>query len=178
MSDKKVFKRILSPSDSCGPLYQPLKYFPFISGKRIYLRYHSYFTAFAHCNMGNWRIYQSYILISAFVFKILILGTVLTLASHNICLDQLLDGEIKWSQLVGKKRKRNDESSHNTPVNTVEAVSEPEGDIVAKTLLTLPCILLLRWILSSSIPKNRHLFYLISRYTVGKIFIKHCSLIR
>lgn len=122
--------------------------------------------------MLNWRISQCYLLISAFIFKILIIGTVLTLASHNICLDQLLDGEVNWSQLVTKQRKRNDDSPH------IISDTASTANIVAQTLLTLPGVTLLRWILTIYSSQIKRFQYLVLQYKSERIFIKYCSLVR
>jgi len=124
--------------------------------------------------MLNWRISQCYLLISAFIFKILIIGTVLTLASHNICMDQLLDGEVNWSQLVTKQRKRNDDSPHIISDTT----SVSTANIVAQTLLTLPEVTLLRWILTIYASQIKRFQYLVLQYKSERIFIKYCSLVR
>jgi len=128
--------------------------------------------------MLNWRISQCYILLSAFTFKILIIGTMLTLASHNICLDKLLAGEINWNQLVSKQRKRNDDSSSHPSVNILDIESGSIKNIVVQTLLTLPATILLRWIQPICTSQIRRFQYLVYQYNPERIFIKYCSLVR
>lgn len=102
----------------------------------------------------------------------------LTLASHNICMNQLLDGEVNWSQLVTKKRKRNDDTSHNTSLNSTDSAFGFAVNSIARILLALPDIILLRWLLPTCFSYVKRFRYLIIQYHSERIFIKYCSLVR
>jgi hypothetical protein len=130
--------------------------------------------------MINLRTSQNFVLLFAIAFKTLILGTVLTLATHNICLGQLLSDDINWTQIVGKQRKRNDDHSSQAVVYMHNAVI-PKADesIWLRQSFILP-VLLFVWHICLSrrqTPGSRFIDPLLG-YTPDKIFIRHCALIR
>jgi len=88
--------------------------------------------------MSNWKIFHNYILLSAFAFKILIMGTFLTLASHNICWANAMNEDVNWSRLVVKQRKRNDEPGHHMTSHKREAAIEGNRHAFTRKLFLLP----------------------------------------
>ncbi|KAA2240359.1 hypothetical protein F0L74_29835 [Chitinophaga agrisoli] len=129
--------------------------------------------------MNKWRTYPYYLLLSAFALKILVWGTILTLATHNICLERLLDDEVNWSKLVFKQRKRNDEPSPNTTVFHYSAgILGADDNMSARRILIQPAIFFFNQL--SAVYTSRRLSFVNTtlRYIPDKIFIKYCSLIR
>lgn len=127
--------------------------------------------------MKNWKIYQNYLLLSAFAFKILILGSVMTLAVHNICLQKLLDDDINWTRLVGKQRKRNDENSYHL-LSNVEAKQEVAINITPQRVFLVPFWHIISHILTPLKFNPGVFFRFPPRYIPEKIFIRLCTLIR
>lgn len=130
--------------------------------------------------MTNWRTSQNYLLLFAIAFKTLILGTVLTLATHNICLGQLLNDDINWSQIVGKKRKRNDDHSSHTVVYVPNAViPKAECGTWLRQSIILP-VMLLVWCICCfhQLISGRRFIDSMPEYTPDKIFIRHRAIIR
>jgi len=129
--------------------------------------------------MNNVRTYPYYLLLLAFTLKVLVMGTMLTLATHNICLQRLLDDDVNWSKLVFKQRKRNDEPSPNTIVfYHSEGILGTDGNIWLRRLLVVPVISFFRQLADICISKYPPFLRSVLHYTPDKIFIKHCSLIR
>ncbi len=129
--------------------------------------------------MNKWRTYPYYLLLAAFALKILVCGTLLTLATHNICLEHLLDDEVNWSKLVFKQRKRNDEPSPNTSVLHYSAgILGADDNVSARRLLILPAIFFFKEL--STVYTSKALFFPRDtlHYIPDKRFIKYCSLIR
>ena len=130
--------------------------------------------------MINWRISQNYLLLFAIAFKTLILGTVLTLATHNICLGQLLNDDVNWTQIVGKQRKRNDDHSSHAVVYIPNAViPKAECGTWLRQCIILP-VMLLVWHICCfhRLINGRRLIDALLEYTPDKIFIRHCAIIR
>jgi hypothetical protein len=130
--------------------------------------------------MINWRTSQNYLLLFAIAFKTLILGTVLTLATHNICLGQLLNDDINWAQIVGKQRKRNDDhSSHALVYMHTAIVPKAGGDVWTIRSCMLPA-LFFAWLLAFPRRNNSGRGFIdpLLRYMPDKIFIRHCAILR
>jgi hypothetical protein len=130
--------------------------------------------------MINWRISQNYFLLFAIAFKTLILGTMLTLATHNICLGQLLSDDINWTQIVSKQRKRNDEHSSNALVYIHNAVIPKAtcGVWIRRTFL-LPVLQLAGQVcLSCRHTPGSRLIDTLLKYLPDRIFIRHCAIVR
>lgn len=130
--------------------------------------------------MINWRISQNYLLLFAIAFKTLILGTVLTLATHNICLGQLLNDDVNWTQIVGKQRKRNDDHSSHAVVYIPNAViPKAECGTWLRQCIILP-VMLLVWHICCfhRLISGRRFIDALLEYTPDKIFIRHCAIIR
>jgi hypothetical protein len=129
--------------------------------------------------MINWRTTHNYLLLFAFAFKILILGTMLTLATHNICLGQLLNDDFNWSRLVCKQRKRNDDPVHYVVSINAEILQRIDRSVFPRRWLMLPVMVFL-WLLSPLYASRRVLCILNSPlwYTPDKIFIRYCALVR
>jgi hypothetical protein len=128
--------------------------------------------------MMNWRTYQNYFLLFAFAFKTIVLGTMLTLAAHNICLGQLLNDDVNWTSLVGKQRKRNDEPSQGATLSYIAAVPQT-GNRLLRRCSILPVLFFL-WLINpvSVLARISRLFNYHIWYTPDKIFIRYCALIR
>lgn len=124
-----------------------------------------------------WRSWQSYILLFALFFKSLILGSIFTLAVHNICLDRLLSEDYGWQQNFSKQRKRKDENNTVTVYQAAEETSAATQSVRQFPLLQVFIRLLKRFTASVAtkvIPSGRF----ISRYIPEKIFLYHCVLLR
>lgn len=124
-----------------------------------------------------WRSWQSYILLFALFFKSLILGSIFTLAVHNICLDRLLSEDYGWQQNFSKQRKRKDENNTVTVYQAAEETSAATQSVRQFPLLQVFIRLLKRFTASVAtkvIPSDRF----ISRYIPEKIFLYHCVLLR
>lgn len=129
--------------------------------------------------MINWRTYQNYLLLFAIAFKTLILGTMLTLATHNICLRQLLNNDINWAQIVGKQRKRDHESTHHVSFSYKAIIPQTGNNILLQRIAALPVLFFLWQVCLSCRPAGISRFFdPLLRYTPGRIFIRHCSLVR
>lgn len=130
--------------------------------------------------MINLRTSQNLLLLFAIAFKTFILGTVLTLATHNICLGQLLSDDINWSQIVGKQRKRNDDHSSHVVVYAYNAVvPKAETSIWLRRSFALPVLFLAGLICLSRRQLTNVLFTdPLLGYTPDKFFIRHCAIIR
>ena len=130
--------------------------------------------------MINWRTSQNYLLLFAIAFKTLILGTVLTLATHNICLGELLNDDVNWSQIVGKQRKRNDDHSSHAVVYIPNAVI-PKAECGAwlRHSIILP-VLFLVWLVCSCYRyiSGRRFNDPLFEYLPDRIFIRHCAILR
>lgn len=130
--------------------------------------------------MINWRISQNYFLLFAIAFKTLILGTVLTLATHNICLGQLLNDDINWTQIVGKQRKRNDDHASHAIVYMHNAViPKADCDPWSRRSIMLP-VLFFVWHLcfSRRYTRGSHFIDPLPEYMPDRIFIRHCAIVR
>jgi len=128
--------------------------------------------------MSNWKIFHNYILLSAFAFKILIMGTFLTLASHNICWANAMNEDVNWSRLVVKQRKRNDEPGHHMTSHKREAAIEGNRHAFTRKLFLLSLIFFLTAITVCSVLSLASFLPLTHRYKPEKIFLRHCSLLR
>lgn len=128
--------------------------------------------------MSNWKLFHNYILLSAFAFKILILGTFLTLASHNICWANAMNEDVNWNRLVIKQRKRNDEPVHPTTSHKSEAAVESYRNLSTRKLFLLPLVFFFTGITVCSILSLDVFLLLTYRYKPEKIFLRHCSLLR
>ncbi|SEM42896.1 hypothetical protein SAMN04488505_104372 [Chitinophaga rupis] len=128
--------------------------------------------------MSNWKIFHNYILLSAFAFKILIIGTFLTLASHNICWANVMNEDVNWSRLIIKQRKRSDEPGHHMTSHKREAAVEGNRYAFARKLFLLPLIFFLTGITVCAVLSLDFFLTLTHRYKPEKIFLLHCSLIR
>lgn len=129
--------------------------------------------------MINWRTSHNYLLLFAFAFKTMILGTMLTLATHNICMGQLLDDDVNWSRLVWKQRKRNDDPVHYIAQIRGEIAQRLGKSSCLRKCLDLPVMVFL-WLLSPL-----HIYHRVPVilnhplwYTPDKIFIRYCALLR
>ncbi|WP_343704674.1 hypothetical protein [Chitinophaga sp.] len=124
-----------------------------------------------------WRSWQSYILLFALFFKSLILGSIFTLAVHNICLDRLLSEDYGWQQNFSKQRKRKDE---NNTVTVYQAAEETAAAVpgVRQTPLLHAITRFLHRIAISVVTKVIPSDRFISRYIPEKIFLHHCVLLR
>lgn len=125
--------------------------------------------------MNNLRRLQNYLLVSAFVFKTVLAGALFTLAHHNICFTELLDGDFNWSQLV-KQRKRNDESSQNA-VNFVDAIFETDEKTSSRKFFPSPINLII-FLFSCTSSKIKCFFHLSPRVEPERLFIRYRSIIR
>lgn len=129
--------------------------------------------------MNTWRTWQNYLLLSAFALKILVLGTLLTLAIHNICLTQLLNNDVSWCNAVYKQHKRNNEDpSSNSSFAGLAAMHETDGSSSCRRLLQPPVVQFLKLLFPlqpNTLHKNYHTP---DRYLPEKIFIRHCVLRR
>lgn len=124
-----------------------------------------------------WRSWQSYILLFALFFKSLILGSIFTLAVHNICLDRLLSEDYGWQQNFSKQRKRKDENNTVTVYQAAEETSVATQGVRQLPLLQVFIRLLKRFsasVATKTIPSDRF----IARYIPEKIFLYHCVLLR
>lgn len=101
----------------------------------------------------------------------------LTLATHNICLQKLVDDEINWSRLTAKQRKRNDEQSLHQ-LYSLEARQDPALNVVPRKVFAQP----FRYIVSPLLTPFRSKPFLSLRfprqYIPEKIFIWYCALLR
>jgi len=104
----------------------------------------------------------------------------LTLATHNICLGQLLNDDVNWTQIVGKQRKRNDDHSSHVVVYIPNAVI-PKAECGTWSMqgIILP-VLFLVWHICFF---DRHIIGrrfndLLLEYLPDKIFIRHCAIVR
>lgn len=128
--------------------------------------------------MINWRLIHNYVLLSAFAFKILILGTLLTLAAHNVCWAKMVSEDMSHTVVTIKQRKRNDKPAHHAVFRSREAALEISRNLIPRKLFILPVTFFL-----DGIPVCIDTSYdntLIFTYTSSqeKIFLKHCSLLR
>ncbi len=128
--------------------------------------------------MRNYRrSWQSYILLFALFFKSLILGSVFTLAVHNICLDRLLSEDYGWQQNFSKQRKRKEENSSVTVYQAAEEAAAATFSM--RQIPLLPSLVRLvrsftASVIKNIIPADRF----ITRYIPEKIFLYHCVLLR
>jgi hypothetical protein len=101
----------------------------------------------------------------------------LTLATHNICLQKLVDDEINWSRLTAKQRKRNDEQSLHQ-LYSLEARQDPALNVVPRKVFAEP----FRYIVSQLLTPFRSKPFLSLRfprqYIPERIFIWYCALLR
>ena len=127
--------------------------------------------------MRKWRYWHICILLlSVFAYRILVHGPLLTLASHKICMSQLINSETNWSQLIFKTRKRNTEGAPTAHEASLFSISS--GREISKRLFVLPFTAYL----------NDKCTALMSRYflppalapplSAGKVFLKYCCLRR
>jgi hypothetical protein len=123
------------------------------------------------------RGWHSYILLFAIVFKTLVLGMLVTLAIHNICLERLVSEETNWKQLVPKKRKRNDENPFITSFNVGEAIPV-KRTVIKKAPLLLRILHALYQSLLTRIPGARYPLYPDAGYIPERIFLQYCILRR
>lgn len=129
--------------------------------------------------MINWRTYQNYLLLFAIAFKTLILGTMLTLATHNICLGQLLNDDINWAQIVGKQRKRDHESSHHVSFNYKAIIPQTGNNILSLKIIALPVLFFLWQVCTSCrLAAISRFVESLLRYTPDKIFIRNRAIVR
>ncbi|WP_119081067.1 hypothetical protein [Chitinophaga alhagiae] len=113
----------------------------------------------------------------ALFFKSLILGSVFTLAVHNICLDRLLSEDYGWQQNFSKQRKRKEENSSVTVYQAAEEAAAATFSM--RQIPLLPSLVRLvrsftASVIKNIIPADRF----ITRYIPEKIFLYHCVLLR
>lgn len=86
--------------------------------------------------MKNWRYWHTLVLLSVFAYRILIHGTLLSIATHNIPADQLSAKEINWSQLIFKMRKRNTDGA--PAAHEASTANIASGREISKKIPALP----------------------------------------
>lgn len=126
----------------------------------------------------NWRCLHSYFLLSAIVFKSMIMGMVFALSSHNICLEQLQNMDVKWQQHVCKQRKKSDDLSIEDIFNTGEALVCATGIRKVITFLSRLVLVIKHCFINAVLPKINNSIYLRIPFIPERIFLQYCSLLR
>ncbi len=126
----------------------------------------------------NWRCLHSYFLLSAIVFKSMIMGMLFALSSHNICLEQLQNMDVKWQQHVCKQRKKSDDLSIEEVFNTGEALVCVTGVRKLTAFLSRLVFVIKQCFLQVVSPKINNRIYLRIPFVPERIFLQYCSLLR
>ncbi len=123
------------------------------------------------------RSWQSYFLLSAVLFKSMVVGMFLTLATHNICLNQLLTKDLNWQLLVAKQRKRQDEHNCQQLLSAEDAVLGQEPYTPGPSFFAL-VLRNFRQILVFFKPSIHQDHFSRLPFTPQRIFLQHCAILR
>ncbi|UYQ94481.1 hypothetical protein MKQ68_05175 [Chitinophaga horti] len=125
--------------------------------------------------MKSWRIYQNYLLLLAFAFKIVFIGSMLTLATHNICMQRLIEEDNNLTRLLCKQRKRDEQGQHTQDASVSKA--EISSNLFSFKDVVLPVAHFFRHRLAALCQLDRWPVLLQPVYPPEKIFLRHCSLL-
>lgn len=101
----------------------------------------------------------------------------LTLATHNICLQKILDEDLNVVKLASKKRKRKDEHTLQM-LPMVESRKEAALNVVPRVVFAAAFRYVISQLLTPFLRKPSLSFRFPRQYIPEKIFIRHCSLVR
>jgi hypothetical protein len=128
--------------------------------------------------MNIWRTGHHYLILAAFALKILVFGTLITLATHHIGMHQLLDNDVNWTMLVCKQHKRHEDNSNNSTLNGLAAIRDSDGSTCMRKLLSAPTELFLKHLVPICPHSLSNIYSISIHYLPQKIFIRCCSLRR
>ncbi|MCK7554216.1 hypothetical protein MKQ70_03995 [Chitinophaga sedimenti] len=112
----------------------------------------------------------------AFAFKIIVVSSMLSLATHNIGMQQsLLEEREDWTRLLCKQRKRDDQGQQVPDAFTV-GKAELSNPYSLRVWIT-PVAHFFRYLLPAITPRFGWPTALSLIYPPDKIFIRNCSLL-
>jgi hypothetical protein len=126
----------------------------------------------------NWRCVHSYFLLSAIVFKSMIMGMLFALSSHNICLERLQTMDVNWQQHVCKQRKKPDDLSIEDVFNTGEAALCYAGISQSPTFISRLLRVIRQHFINAVFWKTNNSFSLRIPFVTERIFLQYCALLR
>ncbi|MBO9151623.1 hypothetical protein ACFOTA_05360 [Chitinophaga sp. GCM10012297] len=101
----------------------------------------------------------------------------LTLATHNICLQKLVDEDMNVVKLATKKNKRKDEHILHM-VSMTETRQDAALNVVPRVVFAAAFRYVISQLLTPFLRKPSLSFRFPRQYIPEKIFIRHCSLVR